>query len=168
MCSTRANSCAARWIDAEGVPEGAPRARSARLDAIAELGGALPSVEAAAGWSPTEWQLYLESVPRPASAEHCRALDERFALTRSTNYEILVSWLSLALLSGYDAVLPRVTQVLSEVGRMKFLRPLYTALAVNPQTRALAVETFARLAPSYHPISRQVVDRVLRETATPA
>lgn len=157
---------AAQWIDGEGVPASAPRAHSARLDAITALGGAVPSRDVATGWTATEWQLYLESLPRPASVEHCRALDERFALTQGTNYEILVVWLTLALISGYHEVLPRVTQVLAEVGRMKFLRPLYTALAVNPDTRSLAVESYAKLASSYHPISRQVVDRVLRETAT--
>ena len=154
---------ARRWLDGPGLPDNAPRPRSPRLDAIERLGGAPPPEATARSWSATEWQLYLESVPRPASAALCRALDEQFGLTHSTNYEILVSWLVLALQSGYHAVLPRVEQVLASVGRMKFLRPLYVELARDERTRPLARSLFERLRAGYHPIARQLVQSVLRE-----
>ncbi|MGH9884027.1 MAG: M1 family metallopeptidase [bacterium] len=153
---------AARWLDGDGVPDNAPRPRSQRLDAIHALGGALPDSALAATWSATEWQLYLDSVPRPSPATHLRTLDERFALSRSTNYEILVAWLVLALRSGYFDVLPRVEDVLGAVGRMKYLRPLYSAMAVDERSRPAARRIFDRLRDSYHPIARQVVEGVLR------
>jgi leukotriene-A4 hydrolase len=156
---------AARWLDGEGVPDTAPRPRSARLAAIEQLGGALPDAELARRWSPIEWQLYLESVPRPASHALCGALAERFGLTASTNHEVLVSWLALALSSGYHRVVPRAEEVLGAVGRMKFLRPLYLALAGDERTRPIARRTYERFAPSYHPIARQCVEAVLREHA---
>ncbi|HWU88170.1 MAG TPA: M1 family metallopeptidase [Kofleriaceae bacterium] len=154
---------APRWLHGEGVPDNAPRPRSERLAGIERLAGALPAGDVVRGWSPTEWQLYLESVPRPAPAEHLRALDERFALSASTNYEVLVTWLVLALRSGYHAVLPRAEEVLRSVGRMKFLRPLYLALASDPHTRADASRIFEQAAAGYHPIARQVIEGVLRE-----
>jgi aminopeptidase N len=153
---------AARWLDGEGVPDTAPRPASQRLDAIERLAGALPDDAAAAAWSATEWQLYLESVPRPAPAGHCRALDERFGLTGRTNYEVLVAWLVLALRSGYLEVVPRAQEVLGAVGRMKYLRPLYAALAADERTRPVALQLFERLGAGYHPIARQVVEAVLR------
>jgi aminopeptidase N len=155
---------APRWLDREGVPENAARARSARLDAIEALAGAPPPADVARAWTPTEWQLYLESVKRPASPELCAALDA-YGLTESTNYEVLVSWLVLALSSGYHRVVPRVEQVLTAVGRMRYLRPLYKALAADERTRPLARQLYERLAAGYHPISRQVVESVLREHA---
>jgi leukotriene-A4 hydrolase len=156
---------APRWLDGDGVPDTAPRPRSGRLDAIERLAGALPTAEQARRWSPTEWQLYLESVPRPAPAELCAALEEQFGLTGTTNYEVLVSWLVLALSSGHHRVLPRAEEVLGAVGRMKFLRPLYRALASDERTRPIARRTFDRFAVGYHPIARQVVESVLREHA---
>jgi aminopeptidase N len=151
---------AARWLDGDGVPDGAPRVSSARLDAIeAAARGGLPVTEPA---TPVEWQLYLEALPRPVSVDTCRALDERFALTRRTNHEILVTWLELALRSGFDDVVPRVEEVLGAVGRMKYLRPLYVALAANPATRAVAERVFAEVKARYHPIARQVIEGVLR------
>jgi aminopeptidase N len=152
---------AARWLDGEGVPDTAAASTSRRLDAIEHLAGALPDTTTAAAWSPTEWQLYLASVPRPASAEHCRTLDERFGLTRRGNFEVLVAWLVLALRSGYLEVVPRVEEVLGAAGRKKFLRPLYAALAADERTRPVAVRAFERLRAGYHPIARQVVESVL-------
>jgi leukotriene-A4 hydrolase len=158
-------ACAPRWIDREGVPDTAPRPRSARLEAIERLAGAVPPRDVAARWSPMEWQLYLESVPRPAPPELCGALDEQHGLTASTNHEVLVAWLALALASGHHRVLPRVEEVLGAVGRMKYLRPLYRALAADERTRPIAHRTFERFAAGYHPIARQVVEAVLREHA---
>lgn len=151
---------AARWIDGEGVPDDAPRPHSTRLAAIEALGGAPPADPS--GWSATEWQLYLESVPRPASLELCRELDRRFDLSHSGNHEILVAWLELALRSGHHEVVPRAEQVLAAVGRMKYLRPLYLALAADPRTRPVAQAAFAANRAGYHPIARQVVEGLLR------
>ena len=112
-----------------------------------------------AEWGTTEWELYLESLPRPYW--RCAELDARFGLTQRGNYEVLVAWLVLALESAYDVVVPRAEEVLTRVGRMKYLRPLYAALARRPGTRAVAEQLFARQRPGYHPIARQVIEGLL-------
>jgi hypothetical protein len=76
--------------------------------------------------------------------------------------EVLVSWLVLACDSGYDAVLPRVEEVLGRVGRTKFVKPLFAALARRPETLARARELFARYRATYHPITQQVVGALVR------
>ncbi len=66
-------------------------------------------------------------------------------------------------MAGYRPVLDRLEAVLGEVGRMKYLRPLYRALWTRPETgRARAVECFERFAAGYHPIARQVVGNLVR------
>jgi len=45
---------------------------------------------------------------------------------------------------------------------MKFLRPLYAALAADERTRPIARQVFERQRAGYHPIARQVVEAVLR------
>jgi leukotriene A-4 hydrolase/aminopeptidase len=150
------------WLYQAGIPPNAPNPRSAKIDAIAALGYRLPSDELAQRWSPSEWQLFLERSPHPASLDFCQTLDSRFRLTQSGNYEVLVAWLILAAESGFAAALPRIEEVLSRVGRMKYLRPLYTTLAKNPQTRELAKNCFERFQARYHPIARMVVAGLLR------
>ena len=162
----RAFAFASAWIDGVGVPSNAVTATSTRLAQIEAIGAAVPTPEQTKSWGPIEWALYLESVPRPAPHETCKELDATYKLTASTNMDVLVPWLTLALKSGYHPVLPRVTQVLGEQGRMKYLRPLYTALAADSATRATAAATLQRNAPSYHPIARQMVEGVLK-AATP-
>jgi hypothetical protein len=163
-----AKANARAWIDGEGVPASAKPQTSARLSSIELLAssGSVPTTAQTKGWTPIEWALYLESVPRPAPAALCKGLDDAFKLTASTNFDVLVPWLTLALKSGYTAVMPRVEQVVAEVGRMKYLRPLYTALAANPVTREAAAQLLAKHSASYHPIARQMVDGVLRTSRT--
>ncbi|MGE0546047.1 MAG: M1 family metallopeptidase [Kofleriaceae bacterium] len=151
------------WIDGEGIPATRTAPRSKRLAAIEELRGAVPTRDQVSTWTPIEWALYLESVPRPASQPTCRVLDETFQLTASTNYDVLVPWLTLALKSGYLAVVPRVSEVLAAVGRMKYLRPLYTALAESSATRDIGAQVFSRARAGYHPIARQMVETIYRD-----
>jgi len=113
--------------------------------------------------SPLEWPLYLDRMPHPAAHSVCAALDERFALGASHNAEILSAWLQLALESGYAPALPRAEAFLGEVGRMKYLKPLYRALARFPETRGRARAIFERFRHGYHPIASHVIDKLLRE-----
>ncbi len=153
------------WLDGEGIPKAAQARTSARLDAIEALRGAVPPAAKGAAWTPLEWTLYLESVARPAPEATCRALDETFQLTASTNFDVLVPWLRLALESGYTRAVPRAQEVLASVGRMKYLRPLYTALAADVRMRDIARATYDKNRASYHPIARQMVESILRAPA---
>ncbi len=153
---------APRWLLEPGVPDTAPRAQSNRLHTIERLPRDLPPPdEIAATWRPVEWQLYLEGLSPSLSADVLAALDARFQLTRSTNHDTLEKWLTLAIGAGYAPGVARAEEVLGAVGRMKYLRPLYRALAERADSRALARAWFTRFAPRYHPIAREVVEHVL-------
>ena len=152
---------ASGWLDRPGLPDGW-RPRSDRLLAIEAFAGTVPSPEATATWSATEWQLFLEATPRPATPTLCRALDEQFALRTAKNPEVQVAFLVLAVESGDDSVLPDVDAMLARFGRMKYLKPLYRALCKRPSTRAHAEALFARLKSGYHPIAVQVVQAIFK------
>ena len=149
------------WIDGPNVPPNAPSFRSKLLESIEALGADVPTEAQAARWSPTEWQLYLDSLPRPIATEKAAALDARFSLTARSNYEVLVSWLTVAIAARHDVVLPRAEALLGEVGRMKFLKPLYRELMARPDTVALARRAFEQHQSAYHPIARAVVRAVV-------
>jgi aminopeptidase N len=153
----------AAWLDGAGLPAGAPAPRAGKLEAVEAMvaAGRLPSDAESAAWSATEWELYLQSLPRPFAG--CAELDARFALSAKGNYEVRVAWLLLALESGHDAVLGSVEEVLAQVGRMKYLRPLYAAMAARGGTvAARAVRLFTRLREGYHPIAQQVIDGIVK------
>jgi leukotriene-A4 hydrolase len=158
--AARAN--ADRYLHHEGLPESAPLPRSERLDRILALPPGVPDAEQGARLSPLEWMLYLEHMPRPAPLAALAELDERFALTRSHNADILCSWLSLALESGYAPAPARALEFLGAVGRMKYLKPLYRLLLRNEATAADARQAFARYRDGYHPIARHVVEALMQ------
>lgn len=149
------------WIDAPGLPATFRKPDSARLGALLEVVGRVPAVRETEGWSVAEWVLYLEAMPKPSPLTVCEELDRTYALTNAKNPEVLASWLTLACESGYAAVLPRVEEVLAQTGRMKYLKPLYRALAERAETKPLAQSLFAKLHGQYHPIAQQVIGSLL-------
>lgn len=155
------------WVDGPGMPDNELPVTSAAVDDARALaagwtGGVRPDPDEAAGWNSDQWQLFLQGLPRPLPEADCRWLDETFGLSGRGNYEILVEWLTIAAASGYEPALPRVRDVLTGVGRMKYLKPLYTALMKGDRTAAFAREVFASVEPSYHPLSRASVAGIVK------
>jgi hypothetical protein len=124
-------------------------------------GGQRPDVAVAKKWTPEDWQIFLQALPRQLSEADCQWLDDNFQLTQHGNCEILCNWLAIAANSGYAPTRDRTAKFLGEVGRMKYLKPLYTALHKNAATTALAKETFAKAGGGYHPIARGGIERIL-------
>ncbi|RKH55774.1 M1 family metallopeptidase [Corallococcus llansteffanensis] len=149
------------YLHRPGVPPGAPRPHSARLEALEKLRGLVPSEEQVRDWTPTEWQLYLESMPPDTSKDVFRLLDAKYALTKSRNSEVLVAWLVAALRAGWEPALARAEEFLGEVGRMKYLKPLYSVLASSREYRKTARAAFEKHGARYHPIARQGVELIL-------
>jgi leukotriene-A4 hydrolase len=150
------------WLHGTGLPAGAPAVTSPLLDAVRAVGQAAPGPDVAAAWSADEWQAYLAGLEPPVPAGLLTDLDGRYQLTTSANPEILRLWLTAALRSGYQPAVPAAVGLLGRVGRLKFLKPLYDALAGNPDTRALARECFERYRGRYHPIAVAVIGARLR------
>lgn len=151
------------WLYQPDMPANAPVFRSSKVDEIARIAegwgaGVRPSPEQIKGWKTSELVAYLQRVPHDMDAASAAWLEKTFALTSRGNYEILVEWLVIAAGSDYEPAFGRIREVLMRVGRMKYLRPLYLALGKHPRTRALARDIFAAAAPTYHSLSRRVVE----------
>ena len=153
------------WLHGTGLPAGAPDVTSPLLDAVRAVGQATPGPDVAVAWSADEWQVYLAGLQPPVPAGLLADLDGRYHLTTSANPEILRLWLTAALRSGYQPAVPAAVDLLGRVGRLKFLKPLYDALAGDPDTRVLAQECFERYRGRYHPIAVTVIGARLGRAA---
>ncbi|MET0405258.1 MAG: M1 family metallopeptidase [Cystobacter sp.] len=149
------------WLNQPGIPAGAPTAHSERLARLARFKGHVPSLEDAKDWTPAEWQLYIERLPEDAPRKLLSELDERFHLTRSGNAEVLVAWLTVGVRSDWEPARQRAESFLGEVGRMKYLKPLYGALVATSEGKARARRLFEEYAARYHPIARAAVESIL-------
>ncbi|HFE45187.1 MAG TPA: M1 family peptidase [Nannocystis exedens] len=154
------------WIHGAGIPANAPVFHSRQLEEITALAaswadGERPDPQVAREWSAELWQIYLQRLPRPISVDDCAWLDQTFSLTDSGNCEILCQWLLIAAASGWEPAYPRIRSFLGSVGRMKYLKPLYTVLHAHERTRAMAAELFAAYGDRYHPIARGGLESIL-------
>jgi leukotriene-A4 hydrolase len=156
------------WLHKTGMPSNAPVFKSEKLDELtaaaeAFAGGKYPALQKACGWDSSELLIFLQHLPRRLGPEQLVWLDQNFKLTQRGNYEILVEWLSIAAGSDSEPVFQRVGEVLMEVGRMKYLRPLYSALGQNSRTQALAGEIYKQGKARYHSLSRRVIESVMEK-----
>lgn len=91
------------------------------------------------------------------------ALDERYRLSESKDYEVKVAFLQLAIMSQCRNFYGEVEKTLKEVGRMKYLRPLYRALIQGKgkeEEKIFAKRVFLEAHECYHPIARGVVESI--------
>jgi len=155
-----------RWLYEPGLPADAPRPRSAELERVdaqvarwtaGEPAGALDS----SGWVTQQWLRFLNGLPESLDPARMAELDRAFRFTESGNSEILAKWLELSIRHGYRAADERLEAFLMNVGRRKFLKPLYTELAKSEAGKRRALEIYARARPRYHSVSTGTIDKIL-------
>jgi len=81
----------------------------------------------------------------------------------SKNSEVRFAWLTPCIRAEMESEFPGAVALLSEQGRMKFVRPLFRDLFRNggEKGRALALSTFEKLKSGYHAICQKMVARDL-------
>lgn len=160
------------WLGEPGIPAFAPEVEAAAFAAIdAERDGFLAGERAADAlswprWGTQERLYFLNGLPQALAPAQLGALDNAFDITGSRNSEVAFAWFQAGIRNGYPAIRPALERFLVEVGRRKFVVPLYRSLAARPDDRAFAREVFDRARAGYHPITTASVEEVL--AAAPA
>ncbi|KAK1270594.1 hypothetical protein QJS04_geneDACA023498 [Acorus gramineus] len=162
-----------QWVYGTGIPPDALEPVSNIYTKIVSLSnefrlGRMPTEDEVAYWSGQEWELYLENLPKTAEASQVTALDACYHLSESKDWEVKVVFLQLSISCGCKNYFGEVEKTLKEVGRMKYLRPLYTALvqgAGKEEEKILAKRLFMEARESYHPIAQGVVESILLKHA---
>jgi aminopeptidase N len=158
------------WLEQPGLPADAPHEASpalARVDAERDRWwqGAPAKSLATSGWVTQQWQHFINTLPAEVTPARLAELDAAFGFTRSGNSEILCDWLVLAIKRGYHASDTRLAEFLMNVGRRKFLKPLYSELARTPDGLARARDIYTRARPRYHAVSKGTIDKILKWSA---
>jgi hypothetical protein len=75
----------------------------------------------------------------------------------------LFAWLRLALVNRYQPAVPTAERFLSNMGRMRFVAPIFeTLVGQGDWGRPIAERLYARTRPGYHSVTRERVDRLLQ------
>ncbi|CAH8270896.1 unnamed protein product [Arabidopsis lyrata] len=92
------------WTEGVGIPEDAYELASTIYTKIISLAkefkeGRMPGEDDGAEWNGQEWELYLENLTKSCEPSQVMALDKRYRLAESKDYEVKVSFLQLAVAS---------------------------------------------------------------------
>ncbi len=155
------------WIHGEGIPGGASLPHSemaAQLDQAVEdwLGQKLTTADLPVGsWTAHQWLRFLRAMPDDLGTERMAELDAAFALSESGNSEILDQWFILSIRHHYEPAYDKIESFLHEVGRRKFLTPLYKELLKTDEGAKRAREIYQSTRSRYHAITRRTLDDLM-------
>lgn len=156
------------WIFGPGLPANCPQVASRRIEGVdAVLEGwtkGLMTTEQLPweSWLYQERYRFLSNLSDDTSAERMGELDDQWSIGSTGNNEVLFAWLEQAIRSNYQPAYPRMENFLIEVGRRKFLTPLYKAMKETGQLD-LAQEIYADARPGYHAVATGTMDELLSE-----
>ncbi|MBP6649968.1 MAG: M1 family metallopeptidase [Bacteroidia bacterium] len=155
-----------RWIYGPGIPDNCPVIHSVRFEAVEKQVEAWKNGTSAASlntqnYTTNEWLRFLRYLPASLTEKQMKDLDDAFHFSKTGNSEILFCWLELVIANKYTINYPALKEFLFQVGRRKFVKPLYADLAKTPEGKILAKEIYAKARPNYHSITQATIDELL-------
>lgn len=157
---------AENWINKPGIPKKLPVIRSVKFIKIDSLINTLKKqgikgLESAIT-STNEKLYFLRHLPGSLSLLQMKELDKEFGFTSSYNSEIQCAWYILAIRHNYRDAYPKIEFFLTNVGRRKFLMPIYGELIKTPEGKQLAKTIYAKARPNYHSVAFNSIDALLK------
>lgn len=155
------------WIYKPGTPKNLPQVGSEKFREIDQIITTWTKNRVAAGLrksiaSTTEILYFLRHLPEEFFDGDMAALDNEFNLTNSGNSEIQCVWYTLAVRHKYHVADNNLENFLVNVGRRKFLMPIYKELAKSPEGKKRAQVIYAEARPNYHSVAFNSIDEVLK------
>lgn len=154
------------WIYNIGLPDNCPKVISKELAKVKEMANKVnlhKSIDAidTAGFTTQHWMCLLRNLNADSVKGIMSEIDTVYHLTTSTNSEIQCDWYLLSISTDYQTAWPYIQSYLMNVGRRKFLQPIYTRLVQTPEGKAFALKVFEKAGPRYHSVSRTTIDEIL-------
>jgi hypothetical protein len=103
---------------------------------------------------------FLSNLNDATTPERLAELDAAWGISTTGNNEVLFAWLEQSIRSQYGPSYARLESFLVEIGRRKFLTPLYKAMVETDQ-KPLADAIYAKARPNYHSVATGTMDELL-------
>lgn len=154
------------WVYGPGIPDNCPRAPQRRFTKVSgevkRFNNGTPAKELqTAGWSSHEWLYFLRALTG-IDKEKMKALDAAFRFTQTGNSEMADQWFVMAVAADYTPAYPAMEKFLSEVGRRKFLTPLYAEMMKTPKGKEMAVRIYGKYKQNYHPLAQETLNKLVK------
>jgi hypothetical protein len=156
------------WVYGKGIPDNCVKINSNKFELVEEKIELLKTTNdmaslgiSKADWSTQEWIHFIRQLPKDITIEKMKSLDQTFNFSNSGNAEIMCEWYLVSIQKGYKGINPYLENFLINVGRRKFLEPIYEALAKTEEGLAQAKKIYEKARPNYHSISFTTIDAIL-------
>jgi leukotriene-A4 hydrolase len=154
------------WINGVGLPDGIKEIKSERFVQVENelnkfFSGAKPSELATLEWSSHEWLHFIRHLPKEITKKELQEIDDAFHFTNSGNSEILTAWFLHVIAHQYEKGYDSLNNFLMNVGRRKFLVPLYKEMAKTENGKTMALEIYKNARANYHFVSVNTLDQIL-------
>ena len=104
---------------------------------------------------------FVKGLPEDITQQQLGSLDEAFDLTASTNSEVQCVWYEKSIKADYEPAYAATESFLINVGRRKFLTPLYKAMK-NSGKEDMALNIYEKARSNYHAVSTNTLDDLLQ------
>ncbi len=155
------------WIFGMGLPENCPKIVSNRFDNVeAELnswwnGDISAEAIKSSEWMTPEWLHFVRQLPDAMEESKMKALDDTFGFSTIGNSEIQAAWLEKVIPNNYATADAPAKEFLIQVGRRKFLVPIYKAILLSDAGIERAQSIYSEARPNYHAVAKETLDHLL-------
>lgn len=151
------------WIFQSGIPANSAPVGSDKFTAIDSLlkkwkGSADASVFSSVKLSTNESLYLLSHLDPETGINQMKTLDRVFRFTDSGNTEIQTAWYVLSIRLKYIPAYSGIEKFLTEVGRRKYLMPLYKEMVKTPEGKDWARKIYKEARPNYHSVAYGSID----------
>lgn len=87
-------------------------------------------------------------------------IDADLGITHTLDPEVKSNWFPLGIIKNYDIVTEPAHQFICQVGRLKYLKPIYQAM-INAGKKTTAIQWFNENINFYHPYTIGVLGKLL-------
>jgi leukotriene-A4 hydrolase len=154
------------WVFGVGIPQNIPEVNSDRMADVDAFVTKWNAKEIASSELPWESWVYQErnrfvgGMADDCGVEQMSEIDAAFGIGQSGNNEVLFSWLEKSIRNNYTPAYPRLEKFLVEVGRRKFLTPLYRAMIETDQ-KEMSLSIYGKARGNYHAVATMTMDELL-------
>jgi leukotriene-A4 hydrolase len=155
------------WINKPYLPKSVAAIPSTIIDGVNKdvktfkmVGGA-PNKNSIANMTSKDIAYYLQSLPRKASIYKLDHLEAAFGFSKTPDPSVRTEWYKLTLPQKYKPSMETAGQFLSEVGRGRYILPIYRALMKTKPGSAIAQNAFEKNKLFYAPHVRNEIKGIV-------
>lgn len=155
------------WIYETDLPKDIPSITSSKLENVNlvlkdfSVGKKLKDLNFK-NWSSHEYLYFIRGLDKDLNIAQFDELHATFNFANSGNSELAAAWFEHVIRHQYKKDFPALENFLVNVGRRKFLMPLYTALISTTEGKKMAKDIYKKARGNYHYVSVESLDELLK------